>query len=39
MKLKVYHGIENYDFKYGVVSMITLIHLYSNKFIQEIISF
>ena len=29
MKLKVYHGIEKFDFEYGVVSVV----------IQEVISF
>ena len=25
MKLKVYHGIENYDFEYGIVSVTYVI--------------
>ena len=37
--MKVYHGIENIDFKKGVVPVIILIRFFGNKYIQEVFSF
>ena len=39
MDLTIYHGIEDKDFEYGVVQLLYLFVFFSNKYIQEVISF
>ena len=39
MKLKVNHGIENYDIEYGIISVIILIQEAISFFWSQIIIF